>query len=75
MTAIMFFRVIEQVYFRPNPVPAPSGGQESYQAPIDDIPASMLAPILITAAGILTFGLLSGQIVSRVIQYAVPAGW
>jgi multicomponent Na+:H+ antiporter subunit D len=75
MTAIIFFRILEQIYFKPNPAPVPSGGQESYRSPMDGIPASMLAPILITAAGILGFGFASGTIVSRVIQYAVPAGW
>ena len=75
MTAIIFFRILEQVYFKPDPAPAPSGVPERRRPGIDDIPASMLAPILVTAAGILTFGLLSGTIVSRVIQYAVPAGW
>jgi multicomponent Na+:H+ antiporter subunit D len=75
MTAIIFFRILEQIYFKPNPAPAPSGGQDNSRTRIDDIPASMLAPILITAAGILGFGFMSGTIVSRVIQYAVPVGW
>lgn len=75
MTAIVFFRIIERIYFMPAPGPVPAAGGQRKRMPLDDIPASMLAPILVTAAGILLFGFMSGTIVSRVIQYAVPAGW
>jgi hypothetical protein len=36
---------------------------------------SMLIPIYIMVAGILTLGLFSGKIISTVIQFAVPASF
>jgi len=33
----------------------------------------MLVPILVTGAGILILGVMSGKIISAIIQYAVPA--
>jgi multicomponent Na+:H+ antiporter subunit D len=71
ITAILFFRVIENVYFEP--VVAPNGGNHA-EISMDEAPLSMLIPILILTAGILSVGILSGKIVSHVIQFAVPAG-
>ncbi|NVL92169.1 MAG: monovalent cation/H+ antiporter subunit D family protein [Desulfobacterales bacterium] len=72
ISAILFFRVIENIYFEPADY-AHNGGEHGEIA-IDEAPLSMLIPILITTAGILLLGILSGKIVSIIIQFAVPAG-
>jgi len=42
---------------------------------IEEAPLTMLVPILITGAGILSLGVLSGKIISTIIQFAIPAGF
>lgn len=70
LNAILFFRVIENVYFEP--VDAQSGG-DHVDVSMDEAPLSMLIPILVVTAGILSLGILSGKIVTSIIQFAVPA--
>ena len=70
LNAILFFRVIENVYFEP-PLSAHNGGIHE-ETSRDEAPLSMLIPILVVAAGILSLGILSGEIVSNIIRFAVP---
>ena len=69
MSAVVFFRIIERVFFAGSAAAPPQKGAGL------ELPATMLVPIVITAAGLLVIGFLSGTIVQQVIQYAVPAGW
>jgi len=71
LNAILFFRVIENVYFEPADAHH-GGGHEEIS--IDEAPLSMLIPILIVTAGILSLGILSGKIISSIIEFAVPPG-
>lgn len=79
MTALVFFRIIERVYFASSTSSVTShnpGGHHGHEkAVVDEAPLSMLIPILIMAGGILVLGLFSGKIVSTVIQFAVPASF
>ncbi len=68
---ILFFRVIENAYLEPGGEPI-GAGSELAIAP-EEAPLSMLVPILIATAGIMALGVLSGKIISAVIQFAVPA--
>jgi len=76
LNAILFFRVIERAYFEP-------GANERNVQPVknkakfiwDEAPLSMLIPTVLLAAGILSVGLLSGTIISEVIQFALPASF
>lgn len=72
INAILFFRVIENAYLEPAPLYS-EGGHEKPSA--DEVPLSMLIPILISAAGIMTIGILSGKIISGVIGFAIPKGF
>ena len=72
LNAIIFFRVIENAYL----VPADShDGAHPEPAARDEAPPSMLVPILICAVLIIGLGMYSGEIISGVIQYAIPAGF
>ncbi len=75
LSAVVFFRVIENTYFEPRvPVHAHNGGTHE-EIKMDEAPLSMLVPIFIMVAGILTLGIFSGKIISTVIQFAVPASF
>ena len=75
VNAVLFFRIIEKAYLAPLGSGAHGHDHEHEEEVIarDEAPASMLIPILITAAAIIILGPLSGKIISAVIQHAVPA--
>ncbi len=75
LNVVYFFRVIQMAFFKPyEPAYAHDGGD--YETiKMDEMPLSMLIPTLIMAAAILVIGLYNGDIISRVLQYAVPAGF
>ncbi|MGH7830634.1 MAG: monovalent cation/H+ antiporter subunit D family protein [Candidatus Binatia bacterium] len=61
LTAVYFFRVLEQVY-------AAHARGNSAPADASDPPPSMLFPILVLAAGVLILGLFNTLIVTRVLD-------
>ncbi len=71
LNVILFFRVIEYAYFEPGEEHA--GGGSELAIATEEAPLSMLIPILIATAGIMVFGILSGEIISSIIQFSVPA--
>ena len=73
INAILFFRCIESAYLEPVAEHA-DGGSELVIAR-EEPPLTMLIPILIAGAGIISFGVLSGKIISAIIQFALPAGF
>lgn len=83
INAILFFRIIENVYFKMRGEHGSSDAQactvvnhSDHEIIVrDEAPLSMLIPILVLASGILMLGPLSGKIIESIIQYAVPAGF
>jgi len=73
LNVVLFFRVIENAYLEPREEEAHEGVEAAVA--IEEAPFSLLMPILIAGAGILSFGILSGEIISSVIRFAVPAGF
>jgi len=71
LNVIIFFRVIENAYLEPDE--GHTGGTSETHIAIEEAPLSMLIPILIAGAGIMLFGVLSGKIVSTIIQFAIPS--
>jgi multicomponent Na+:H+ antiporter subunit D len=69
--AILFFRVIEKVYFE-----SAHDELESNQktAEMNEAPLTILIPLFILTAGVLSMGLLSGKIISGILQFAIPKG-
>jgi multicomponent Na+:H+ antiporter subunit D len=73
LNVVLFFRVIENGYLEPEEEhPAEGLG---VAVAFEEAPLSLLVPILIAGAGILSLGILSGEIISSVIRFAVPAGF
>jgi multicomponent Na+:H+ antiporter subunit D len=70
LAVILFFRVIENAYLEPREEYT-SGGSELAIA-TEEAPLSLLMPILIAGAGILLLGIMSGEIISTIIRFAVP---
>jgi len=75
LSAIVFFKVIEKIYFKPREPVHPDSGGTHEDVVMDEAPISMLIPIYIMVGGILILGILSGKIISTVIQFAVPASF
>jgi len=77
LSALVFFKIIENVYFEPRvSVHGHAHNEETHEEIVmNEAPLSMLVPIFITVAGILTLGIFSGKIISTVIQFAVPASF
>ena len=78
LSAILFFRVIDNAYFDHKHAPDGDSHQESVISPaeptgIDDAPLSMLVPTRVAAAGLVLLGVASMKIISTMIQHAVPA--
>jgi multicomponent Na+:H+ antiporter subunit D len=80
LSAILFFRVIDNAYF--DHMQASSGDSHpgsgvarSQRAEIDEAPLSMLVPTLVTALGVVVLGVSSMKIISTLIQHAVPASF
>ncbi|RJR17028.1 MAG: monovalent cation/H+ antiporter subunit D family protein [Nitrospiraceae bacterium] len=67
VNAVIFVRILEKVYF--------SGNGENPAPSRDEVPLSMLSPVVFMAACILVLGFYSGDIISSVIQYTVPKGF
>jgi multicomponent Na+:H+ antiporter subunit D len=82
VNAILFFRIIEVAYFNPLPKEGESHGHddhdESERVRWDEAPASMVAPLLIAASGVLFVGLYNREIVTVIEQtlntYALVGG-
>lgn len=84
LNVIYFFKVLGIAYFEPHELatkkekeilkvyPHNGGGRE--EIVMDEVPLSMLIPILIMGAGILLLGIFSVKIVTTVIQFAIPSG-
>ncbi len=71
VNAILFFRIIEIAYFEPK---VDHHGGETEKVVVDEAPLSMLVPLIIAALSLIVIGLYSGDIVTNIIQHAVPKG-
>lgn len=73
LNVILFFRCIENAYLEPMAEHSSVGSELAVTR--EESPLSMLIPILIAGAGIMSLGVLSGKIISTIIQFALPAGF
>ena len=64
LTAVYFFRVLEQVY-------ADHSKEENAPMSVSDPPASMLLPTVVLGGGVLVLGFLNTIIVTRVLELVV----
>lgn len=69
VNAVLFFRIFEIGYFEP----FSSHHHGPPEERINEAPVSMLASLLIAALGLIILGIYSGEIVTRIIEFAIPA--
>lgn len=72
MGVVLFFRIFEIGFFEPFREHGPHQGPAGH--PLREGPTAMVAMALLVSAGLILLGLLSGQIVTRIILPAIPAG-
>lgn len=84
INAVLFFRIIETVYFKvriergsPDALACVVTNHDDTHEKVvmDEAPLTMLLPILSLAAAILILGPFSGKVIAYIIQYAVPLGF
>ena len=78
LALVYFVNVIRYMYFPSDEAGAPvvgsGGGTPAMVMPKrDEVPLTMLVPMLVLAVGIVLLGFFNGEIVSRFIDHAIPA--
>lgn len=71
VNAVLFFRVFEIAFFEPF---AEGHGHHAPAPAFGEAPVSMVVPLIIAALSLIALGLYSGDIVTKLIQLAIPAG-
>jgi len=83
LNVVYFYKVIEIAFLEPRTLATesekkilqvywPDGGNPT-GIRMEEVPLSMLIPLLVMAAGILILGIFSIELISSVIQFAIPA--
>ena len=71
VNVVIFFRVFEICYFEPF---SDHHGHDHHPEPMDEAPLTMLVPLYITALILILVGLYTGDIVGKIIEFAIPKG-
>lgn len=71
VNAVLFFRIFEIAFFEPF---AEGHGHHDHGSTFDEAPVSMVVPLIIAALSLIALGLYTGDIVTKLIQLAIPAG-
>ncbi|WP_300667519.1 monovalent cation/H+ antiporter subunit D family protein [Desulfoluna sp.] len=71
VNAVLFFRIFEIAFFEPF---AEGHGHHDHGPVFNEAPVTMVAPLLIAALSLIALGLYTGDIVTKLIQLALPAG-
>jgi multicomponent Na+:H+ antiporter subunit D len=69
VNVVLFFRIIEIGYYEPM---AREHGDHDRSGHIAEAPLTMVVPLLIVAAGLVAVGIYTGDIVSHIIEFAIP---
>jgi multicomponent Na+:H+ antiporter subunit D len=72
VNVVLFFRVIEICYYEPFSDHHGHGHDHHEEPPMAEAPLSMLVPLYIVAAGLILVGIYTSDIVSNVIEFAIP---
>jgi multicomponent Na+:H+ antiporter subunit D len=72
VNVVLFFRIFEIGYYEPfTDHHHGHGGHDEVQ--IDEAPLSMLVPLTVVALMLILLGVYTGDIVTRIIEFAIPA--
>jgi len=75
LNALYFFRVIENAYFEEKHGHLQEEAMTVVAGEREEVPLSMLIPIILLAAGILLLGLFNERIISGILVFALPPGF
>ncbi|MDY6837098.1 MAG: proton-conducting transporter membrane subunit [Thermodesulfobacteriota bacterium] len=73
VNVVLFFRVIEICYYEPFSDDG-AHGHGPPSEPMAEAPLTMLVPLFIVAAGLVLVGIYTGDIVNKIIEFAIPQG-
>jgi multicomponent Na+:H+ antiporter subunit D len=73
VNAVMFFRIFEVAYFEPFP-DSHGHGHDHEAVTINEAPLGMLIPFYAVAISLVILGIYSGELVTKIIHFAIPAG-
>ena len=73
VNVVLFFRVIEICYYEPFSDDGGHGHGPPSEA-MAEAPLTMLVPLFIVAAGLVLVGIYTGDIVNKIIEFAIPPG-
>jgi len=71
VNAVLFFRIFEIAFFEPF---GQGHGHHDHGPTLSEAPVSMVVPLIIAALSLIALGLYTGDIVTKLIQLAIPAG-
>jgi multicomponent Na+:H+ antiporter subunit D len=74
VNVVLFFRIFEIGYYEPFADSPHDHGHGPAAVTMAEAPLGILVPLMIAAAGLILAGLYTGQIVSRIIDPAIPPG-
>lgn len=72
VNVILFFRIFEICYYEPFADHHHEHEHEHEQVALNEAPASMLVPLMIVAVLLIVLGVYTSDIVTNIIQYAIP---
>ncbi len=72
VNVILFFRIFEICYYEPFADHHADHHHEEDKVSFDEAPASMLIPLMIVAVLLIVLGVYTSDIVTNIIQYAIP---
>jgi multicomponent Na+:H+ antiporter subunit D len=70
INVVLFFRIFEIAYYQP--FSHGHGRRHYYSSAIDEAPLDLVVPLLATAGLLIVLGLYTGDIVDKVIRFAIP---
>ncbi|MDY6935859.1 MAG: monovalent cation/H+ antiporter subunit D family protein [Spirochaetota bacterium] len=76
INAVLFFRVLENAYIEPREEEDHAHHHDEVHhsvVALDEVPMSMLMPMIVIAVGIILLGIFSGNIVNNIIDFAIPS--
>ncbi|VVS93340.1 monovalent cation/H+ antiporter subunit D family protein [Desulfoluna spongiiphila] len=71
VNAVLFFRIFEIAFFEPF---AEGHGHHDHGPVMSEAPVTMVVPLILAALSLIALGLYTGDIVTKLIQLAIPAG-
>jgi len=72
VSVVLFFRVIEICFYEPFSDHHGHGHDHHEEPPMAEAPLTMLVPLYVVAAGLILVGIYTSDIVSNIIEFAIP---